>query len=76
MEEPLDRSTYPDTRLGSFSIRESHARDSIRFLVEEDNICDFAEFGAFIADVFLDFEDGGGIFLVKQADFVRSRDMH
>ncbi len=55
--------TYLNASLGSLSISKSHTSHTVGFLVEKDDIGDFAEFGAFVAHVFFDFEHGGGIFL-------------
>lgn len=57
------KGTYPHTSVGSLSIRVSHAEHTIRFLVEEDNICDLAELSTLFTTVLFNFEDGGWIFL-------------
>ena len=54
---------YPYARYCIFGGSETHACYAVGFLVKEDNVCDGANFGAFVANVVFDVEDGGGVFL-------------
>ena len=53
----------PHTSSRCLGVCEPDRSDPVRFLVEEDYICDVADFGAFVADVFFDFEESGRILL-------------
>lgn len=53
----------PHTGLGRLGGGEAHGGDAGGLAVEEDDVGDFSDFGAFVADVFFDFEGGGGVFL-------------
>ncbi len=53
----------PHTGLGRLGGGKAHAGDAGGLAVEEDDVGDFADFGAFVADVFFDFEGGGGVLL-------------
>lgn len=55
--------SYPHARFRSFFIRVAYRSNAIGLLIEEDDVGNVANFGAFVADVFFDVEDCGGVFL-------------
>lgn len=55
---------YPHASFCAFCVAESDARDAGGFFVEEDDVGDGGDFGAFVPDVFFDLQDRGGIFLL------------
>lgn len=54
---------YPDACFRSFRITEAYTCHAVGFFVEEDDVGDVGDLGAFFTDVFFDVEDGGGVFL-------------
>lgn len=54
---------YPDASFGSLGVAEPDAGHAVGFPVEEDDVGDGGDLGAFFADVLFDVEDGGGVFL-------------
>ncbi len=54
---------YPHTSLCGFSIGKSNARHAIRFFVEEHNVRDISDSGAFLPDIFFYLQHGCGVFL-------------
>lgn len=54
---------YLNTSPRGFRLLESHANNTLWFLVIENHIGYFAEFGTFVADVLFDVEDSGGVLL-------------
>lgn len=59
--------TYTNTSSSGFCIPIANARYAIGFFIEKYNVGDLAQLGTFLADVFLDVEDSGGIFLQRPA---------
>lgn len=55
--------TYPDASLRVLWVGESNAGYTIRFFVEEHDIGDMSDSGAFFPYIFFDLQHGGGIFL-------------
>lgn len=54
---------YPNASFRALGVAEAHAGYAVGFLVEEDDVGDGGDFGAFFADVFFNVEDGGRVLL-------------
>lgn len=59
-----EREPHADASFRRHSVAKSHAGDTCRFLVEQDDVGNFTKLGAFLADVLLDIKDRRGIFLL------------
>lgn len=57
--------TYAHTSRSSFGCGKPDARNAVGFFVEEDDIGNVADLGAFVTDIFFYIEDGAGVFLSK-----------
>ena len=54
---------YPYASFRGLGIRVAHRGNTLGFFVEEDDVGDGADLGAFVADIFFNVEDGGGVLL-------------
>ncbi len=54
---------YPHACLRGFCVGVPYRSNTVGFFVEEDDVGDVTDFGAFVADVFFDVEDCCGVIL-------------